>query len=439
MAHQYDRDDRGQPSRDEIRAELDTILAGRAFEHAGRAQEFLRFVVMETLAGRDDRLKGYTIAVDVFARGADFDAQSDPLVRVEAGRLRHRLMEHYQGDGRSSRLRIDLPRGCYVPRFSYAPPCRTRKPRRRASCARLAAAPPALLGARALGSRSHATTARSRRPAPSLRSPRGAPLRVAAGAAGPKLLVLPFSNLSDNRDLDYFAFGMTEEVTVRLGSFKLVVLADTTRVGERQRRPGSRVGSREIQRGLRADRQRAARGRRGPRGGAARRRRERRAAVGRGVRRAARRRAPARDRGAARGASRVDDRRAVRAAVRARDRAHRRPRLPSSSRRTTACCGFITMSRRRSGTPRRGAALLQARGGARAALRRCLGRAVAVVPRRARSWLQPRSPAIRSSGRAKRRALRSTSTATAGSRTARCSTCASRRAISRGSTPWLRT
>jgi adenylate cyclase len=228
MAHQYECDDRGQPSRDEVRAELDTILAGRAFEHAGRAQEFLRFVVMETLAGRDHRLKGYTIALDVFGRAADFDAQSDPLVRVEAGRLRHRLLEHYQGDGRSSRLRIDLPRGCYVPRFLYAPAVPQPK----------IAAPrtlrPVLGGAAALGLALWAVVAHNdgafAPPGPAAPVAARGALRVAAAAAGPKLLVLPFSNLSGNRDLDYFAFGMTEEVTVRLGSFNVVVLADTTRV-----------------------------------------------------------------------------------------------------------------------------------------------------------------------------------------------------------------
>ncbi len=226
MAYQQDRDERGQPTNDEILVELETVLAGRAFDHAGRAQKFLRFVVTETLAGRDDRLKGYTIAVDVFARSADFDAQSDPLVRVEAGRLRHRLMEHYQGHGRSSRLRIDLPRGCYVPRFSYAPavPHPKAAPPRKLRPVANAAIAAALAVWAALARYDGAA------PGPLGSAPVAArAARVAAGVAGPKLLVLPFANLSDSRDLDYFAFGMTEEVTVRLGSFSVVVLADTTR------------------------------------------------------------------------------------------------------------------------------------------------------------------------------------------------------------------
>jgi adenylate cyclase len=88
-------------------------LASRCFEQAGRSSSFLRFVVEQTLAGQGERLKGYTVAVEVFGRPPDFDAQSDPLVRVEAGRLRRRLIEYYADEGRDDPVRIDLPRGSY--------------------------------------------------------------------------------------------------------------------------------------------------------------------------------------------------------------------------------------------------------------------------------------------------------------------------------------
>jgi len=232
MAREKYSGGRGAPSREEVRAELDEILSGSVFEHAGRAREFLRFVVEETLAGRGDRLKGFTIAVDVFARAADFDAQSDPLVRVEAGRLRRRLMEHYEGDGRDSPLRIALPRGCYVPQFSHAPGAAPKLappvPHRRLRPALMAGA---ILGLAALligvARFDAASSPGSSAPPPVQR------LVAAAGTTGPTLLVLPFSNLSDDRDLDYFAFGMTEEVIVRLGSFNLVVLAETPQVDKR--------------------------------------------------------------------------------------------------------------------------------------------------------------------------------------------------------------
>ena len=73
-----DRDGaRSKPSTSEARAALERILASRCFQQAGRASDFLRFVVEQTLAGNGQRLKGYTIGVEVFGRPADFDAQSD--------------------------------------------------------------------------------------------------------------------------------------------------------------------------------------------------------------------------------------------------------------------------------------------------------------------------------------------------------------------------
>ncbi len=104
-----------RPTNDEAVAALTRVLGSEVFESAGRAREFLTFIVQETLAGRGDRLKGYSIAVQVFERPADFDAQTDPLVRVEAGRLRRRLAEYYQSQGREDAVRIELPRGGYTP------------------------------------------------------------------------------------------------------------------------------------------------------------------------------------------------------------------------------------------------------------------------------------------------------------------------------------
>jgi adenylate cyclase len=106
----------------EVRAALERVLASRCFEQAARSSKFLRFVVEQTLAGQGDRLKGYTIAIEVFGRPPDFDAQSDPLVRVEAGRLRRRLTEYYADEGREDPVRIELPRGGYIVTSSYHPP-----------------------------------------------------------------------------------------------------------------------------------------------------------------------------------------------------------------------------------------------------------------------------------------------------------------------------
>lgn len=107
------------PTPAEVRAALARILSSRCFGQAGRASDFLRFVVEQTLTGHGRNLKGYVIAMAVFGRPADFDAQIDPLVRVEAGRLRRRLAEYYASEGERETLRIALPRGRYTPEWCY--------------------------------------------------------------------------------------------------------------------------------------------------------------------------------------------------------------------------------------------------------------------------------------------------------------------------------
>ncbi|RDJ19823.1 hypothetical protein DWF00_04310 [Bosea caraganae] len=110
---------------DAKRAALEHLLSQPGFRASPRNRDFLRFVVEETLAGRSDRIKAYTIAVDVFGRRADFDGMLDPVVRIEAGRLRQALANYYIGEGHLDRVRIGLPRGGYAPAFEaigMAPP-----------------------------------------------------------------------------------------------------------------------------------------------------------------------------------------------------------------------------------------------------------------------------------------------------------------------------
>jgi TolB-like protein/tetratricopeptide (TPR) repeat protein len=100
-----------------VKNQLERILRSDEFADTPRLQEFLSYVVDETLQGREDRIKGFTIAHDVFHRDDPDDAQSTPIVRVEAGRLRRRLDDYYQGEGQRDPLRIQIPKGGYVPRF----------------------------------------------------------------------------------------------------------------------------------------------------------------------------------------------------------------------------------------------------------------------------------------------------------------------------------
>ncbi len=106
-----------QPERSEIEAELARLLASPDFVKNQGASSFLQFVVAETLEGRGDRLKAFTIATEALERKDDFDSQSNSAVRVQALRLRQLLQAWYEGPGAHSPVRIQLKRGSYKPAF----------------------------------------------------------------------------------------------------------------------------------------------------------------------------------------------------------------------------------------------------------------------------------------------------------------------------------
>ncbi len=103
---------------DEVRGEVERMIASTVFASSPQLAAFLRFVVDAVLHGRADRLKGYVIGVEVLRRDKNFDPQIDPIVRVEATRLRRAIERYYAGPGASDPIIIDLPRGGYVPHFS---------------------------------------------------------------------------------------------------------------------------------------------------------------------------------------------------------------------------------------------------------------------------------------------------------------------------------
>jgi TolB-like protein len=223
-----------EPTAAAVRAALERILQSRCFEHANRASDFLRFVVDKTLAGEADQLKGYAIAIHVFGRPRDFNARSDPLVRVEALRLRQRLTEYYAGEGFGDLVRLELPRGSYAVK-AYST-CRLEPP------SPVEAPTPWYRSAAAL--QRHGRTVASAAAvllvavlsAVALQEP----ARVAdvelwgsaatASQAGPdahrtKITVVPLENLSATPRLDRLAAGLTEEIMVRLGELNLYVIA----------------------------------------------------------------------------------------------------------------------------------------------------------------------------------------------------------------------
>lgn len=117
-----DMPDSERISEEEARAELDRLLSDSQFHSTERNRNFLRFVAQEMFEGRAASVKAYTIAVDVFGRPSSFDPTTDPIVRIEATRLRASLAQYYESRAEEGSIRIELPRGRYIPVFTKAPP-----------------------------------------------------------------------------------------------------------------------------------------------------------------------------------------------------------------------------------------------------------------------------------------------------------------------------
>ncbi len=101
-----------------VQQQLERILASTTFRQVDRLRRFLKFVVLESIAGRQDELKEYVVGMQVFGKESSFDPRSDPVVRVQARRLRARLVRYYVEEGQADEVLIDLPKGGYSPAFS---------------------------------------------------------------------------------------------------------------------------------------------------------------------------------------------------------------------------------------------------------------------------------------------------------------------------------
>jgi TolB-like protein/Flp pilus assembly protein TadD len=100
-----------------IRQQLDRVLGSPTFQQVDRLKRFLTFITLEAAAGRADQLKEYVIGVQVFGKEESFDPRTDPIVRVQARRLRTRLVRYYREEGLNDDIVIDLPKGGYAPVF----------------------------------------------------------------------------------------------------------------------------------------------------------------------------------------------------------------------------------------------------------------------------------------------------------------------------------
>ena len=149
---------------EQVRQQLDRILNSKTFQHVQRLKRFMSFVVLETKAGRGDQLKEFVVGVQVFDKEASFDPRNDPIVRVQARRLRTRLAAYYSDEGQNDEVLIELPKGGYAVVFK----------RREAPAAR-----------------KHVPAALARRNT---------------------IAVMPFADHSAAHELDYFCHGIREEI-----------------------------------------------------------------------------------------------------------------------------------------------------------------------------------------------------------------------------------
>lgn len=213
-----------EPLEGDVRAQLDRLVASADFSVPERVRQFLVYVVDKTLSGQADRIKAYSIAVEVFGRDANFDIQNDPVVRIEAGRLRRALERYYLLGGSSEPVLIEIPKGGYVPRFQW----QHRRPQDREVHSGKASS--RWLGIdRGIGGwltqrwlvgfAVAVTTGAIVAFAWIAFSPSGLP-KTSAQPEGPSLVVKPFVNLSKVPEIDFYAAGLGEELLAQLARFK---------------------------------------------------------------------------------------------------------------------------------------------------------------------------------------------------------------------------
>jgi tetratricopeptide (TPR) repeat protein len=108
------------PAAPAVRDMLERVLSSETFRRSERARSLLAYLVDREQAGEAERLKGYTIGLDVFGKDQEFDSSTNAAVRVQAGRLRELLAHYYEAEGRADPLRIVVSRGSYVPSYEAA-------------------------------------------------------------------------------------------------------------------------------------------------------------------------------------------------------------------------------------------------------------------------------------------------------------------------------
>jgi len=203
-----------------IQSQLEKILGSHIFINAERSSRFLRFTVEQAIQGRADQIKEYLVGLEVFDRSQSYDPRTDPIVRVEAGRLRTKLKEYYETEGHDDLVLITYRKGSYVPAFQRreAPASGVVASRSASPLSRWKAI--ALLALILSGSLIFWIAHRSPDASPPRQAGRNGQVSTIA--------VLPFESLSDDREQEHFADGMTEALITELSKIKRLQVISRT-------------------------------------------------------------------------------------------------------------------------------------------------------------------------------------------------------------------
>jgi adenylate cyclase len=164
---------------DRIQRQLQRILASPAFRATDAQKAFLEFVVKKMLTGESEEIKGYTVATRVFGRREDFDQATDPIVSIQANKLRRALEHYYLTAGKKDPVHIEIPKGSYVPIFSER-----------------------------IGDQFPSAQRRSEHDIARFKG------------AWPAVVIRPFQNLTGEPDLDYMAIGLETELATEITRFQ---------------------------------------------------------------------------------------------------------------------------------------------------------------------------------------------------------------------------
>jgi TolB-like protein/tetratricopeptide (TPR) repeat protein len=214
--------------KESVREHVRRLLQFRGFVHARQLSSLLSYTIEETLAGRGAQIKEITIGIDVFGRPPSFDPRVDPIVRVQATKLRIRLKEYYESEGAGEALRIAFPKGGYVPVIETGPP---------AAPGRVYSRRIWITGLTVLMAAAVLVLALLVRPS-------------TAPPAVHTLAVLPFVSIGSEEE-EYFADGLTEELIASLGGIAGLRTVARTSVFEYK---GRQQDVRQISARLAADR-----------------------------------------------------------------------------------------------------------------------------------------------------------------------------------------